>query len=78
MPASTIDLTLFVNDIVDFKIENNREIRLVRDEQLELKTFVTDVQKSGENGWSIKSTDYIGVLEYYEFKSKYGKSRNNK
>lgn len=71
LPASTMDLELDVKDWPDFEFVVKKPIYVYRDDTVVQKTFITDAKKTTQYRWTIKSTDYIGMMDYLTYDGKY-------
>lgn len=64
---NTCDLQLEVKKAREFNFQENQPIKTWFNGELRSTTFVKDAKRNGEKSWSLKTEDYIGLLEDVTF-----------
>jgi hypothetical protein len=64
---NTCDFNLISNRGIQFSFADRQPIMTYFDDKLRSKTFIRDFKRKSENEWSIKTEDYIGIMQNSSF-----------
>ena len=64
---NTVDFSIKTSGNIDYVFQNKQPILAYFDENLISKTFITSASRKSKESWTIRSEDYIGILNEIPF-----------